>query len=648
MRLRTQIFALLSALFFAVLVAILLVSISGTRRFLEQQLASHAQDAATTMSVTLGQSLGKGDPVLAEAQVASVFDRGYFKRIDVLAPDRSPIVTRELPEKIEGVPEWFVKMIPIHTATGEAFVGLGWKQLGKVLVVSQPTFAYQYLWSTALQSVAWLLPIYGGALGLMQLLLHFILKPLRAIERTAINVQAKRFDQITQRPHAPELARVVSAMNQMSRRVSEMLDDATTRAEHLHKQAYQDETTGLANRRGLELRLLELLQGETQFFLGAIVSVELDDMRLLSRGYGFAAGERILQVVASNARALFLEAPTAILARSNEFSFCFVVTDLTPDQVARMAAELHRRIMGELVEQGPEKLISINIGAAFFHRNEDRSVVFARVDLAVESARRSERHGLVVLPDNADENNSLGSFGWRTLIQTALTENRWRLLRQPVVSLGAFQTVLHSECMTRLVDSRGDLIPASTFMPMATRHGLMPEVDRAVVTLLLAYMANPAHRHETVALNLSSQSISDLDFMDWFARRLRSMGGGASRLAIEVPEFGVLRNLQNARKVRDLVRRHGGKFGIDHFGLDPQAIKLLRDLTPDYVKLGGSFMTEIATVETMSAMLQSFVKLAHSLDVTVIAQQVETGEQIAVLVAAEVDAGQGFYFGAPQ
>ncbi len=100
--------------------------------------------------------------------------------------------------------------------------------------------------------------------------------------------------------------------------------------------------------------------------------------------------------------------------------------------------------------------------------------------------------------------------------------------------------------------------------------------------------------------------------------------------------------------MRDLVRARGGKFGIDHFGLDPKALKLLRDILPDYVKLNGALVDEVEAVESVSHMLQSFVKLAHSLHVQVIAQKVERAEQVAVLVSAHVDAAQGHYFGAPQ
>ena len=647
MTLRKQLSLVLSVLFLVVLIVILWVSVTGTRRYLEQQLASHAQDAATTLSVSLGQSLGKGDRVLAAAQVGSVFDRGYFKHIEVLGADRSPILRRELPEKIEGVPDWFVARFPIQTPAGEAFVGSGWRQLGKVLVLSQPTFAYQHLWSTSVQLLAWLISISIGALALVQIGLHFILKPLRAIEQTAIDVQAKRFAQITQIPRAPELARVVTAMNQMSRRVAEMLDAETAKVQTLHQQAYQDEQTGLANRRGFELRLGELLLGEHQFTLGAIVSVELDDMRLLNRAYGFSTGEHIMRLVADCANLVFANAPVAILARSNEFSFSFVVADLTYEQVSELAAELRRQIMEQLTGYEPAQMVAINIGAAFFHQEDKRSDVFARADLAVESARQSSRNGFIVLTDHPDENSSLGSFGWRTLIQTALVENRWRLLRQPVLSLDSTQTVLQGECMARLVDAQGNLVPASNFMPMAARHRLMPEVDQAMITLALEHLRQSKQDQTVVAINLSPQSMASVDFMDWFAKRLAELDGQATRLAIEVSEFGVLRNQRAALQARDLIRSYGGKFGIDHFGLDPQALKLLREIPPDYVKLTGALMIEVAAVESVSEMLQSFVKLAHSLDVMVIAQQVETSAQVAVLTTAQVDAGQGYYFGAP-
>lgn len=648
MSLRSQLLGVFSALFVAVLAAILWVSMSGTRDYLEQQLGSHAQDAATALSVTLGQSLGKGDVVLAQAQVVSVFDRGYFKRIDVLGPDRVAVVTREIPEKVEGVPLWFVRWFALETPAGEAFVGSGWRQLGKVLVISQPTFAYQHLWNTCVDLVAWLIAISAAALALVWGVLHFILKPLYAIERSAMNVQAKRFEQIQQRPRAPELARVVTAMNQMSRSVGEMLAAETSKAQALHKQAYEDELTGLVNRRGYELRLSELLLDEHQFTHGAVVAVEIDDMRLLRRSHGYAAADHILRVVADTARAVFGQAAVSLLARNNEFSFNFILLDVPQPEVIGLATELHRSVLEQLLAHIPSQSVGINAGVAFFHHQDRRSDVFARADLAVESARQSGRNGFHVLQDATGDSQSLGSFGWRALIQTALVENRWRLLRQPVLQLDQAQTVLQFECMARLVDAKGDLVPASHFMPMAARHQLMPDVDRAVVSLALNYLVDKGREKALVVINLSPQSMASVDFMDWLAVKLGGLASQANQLAVEVSEFGALRNVQATLRLRGLMHTHGAKFGIDHFGLDPRALDLLRDVLPDYVKLTGSLTQEIEAVEAVSQMLESFVKLAHSLDVMVIAQQVERADQLVALARADVDGGQGYYLGAPQ
>ena len=647
MTLRNQLLSLISVLFVAVMATILLISVSGTRRYLEQQLASHAQDAATAMSVTLGQSLGKGDEVLAEAHVASVFDRGYFKSIEVMGPDRKTLFKRQLPEKVEGVPLWFVQFVPIDTAAGEGFMSSGWRQLGKVLVVSQPTFAYQYLWSESRQMVGWLLVICVVSMGLALMVLQWILKPLRAIEDTARSVEEKKFVQIAWVPRAPELARVVVAMNKMSKKVGEMLDAETARASDLYVQAYVDELTGLLNRRGYEMRLAALIGGENHFSLGAVVSVEADDMRLLSRKFGFASGEHILRVIAQSARQASQGHPLNVLARSNEFSFSFVLADITLESATATAKALREQILTTLEDQESVQMIGINVGVAFFRQTDGRSEVFARADLAVETARQSERNGFHVLPDEADEHFSLGSFAWRHLIQAALTENRWRLLTQPVVALSDLKSFSQSECMARLVDADGQLVAASSFMPMAARHQLMPDIDHAMVSLAIRKLATWPSEAGRLAVNLSPQSLAKEGFVAWFTEQLQALGASSSRLAVEVSEYGVLRNKDGARRVLSVMHQYGGQFGIDHFGMDPAALVLLREMPPDYVKISGTVVTDALSTPESLQVLQSFVKLAHSLEVVVVAQQLEEAGQVEQMKATGVDAGQGYYFGQP-
>jgi len=647
MSLRRQLLVVLAVLFSLLLLVLLVVSVSGTRRYLEQQLASHAQDAATALSIPLAQSLGRGDRVLAEAQVASVFDRGYFKRIDVLSVDRAPLVTRTLPEKIEGVPTWFTRLLPIETPQGEAHLAAGWRQLGKVLVESQPTFAYQYLWQSATEMALWVVGIFVAAFASLRLLLGVVLKPLQLIEGSAIAVQEKRFGQIPVTPRAPELARVVAAMNSMSRRVAEMLDEETARADAMRRQAYEDELTGLANRRGFELRLGELLEGEHKFALAAIVAVEFDGMRTYTRAHGFAAGLALMRGLAAAADEVFAGPWRSLFGHTNEHSFSFVLAGIDAAQALDLAGRLRNRLAETLAVVSSAERPTFAMGLAYFRQSDKRSDVFARADLAVETARQRSRDQLAVLADAGDQPSTLGSFGWRQLIQNALKENRWRLVSQPVVSLAQRGQHLHGELMARLVDADGRLVPAAQFLPMAVRHDLMPDIDRGLVALAIDYLSAQGDPGSRIAINLSPQSAADSGFVDWLGVRLAGLKDEAQRLLIEIAEFGCLADTEAARRVMDLARRHGARFGIDHFGLDPRALQLMRAMPPDYVKLNGGLVGAAAEDAQARAVVESIVRLAHSLEVQVIAQNVENEAQVGVLLAVSVDGGQGYLFGAP-
>src|SRR5450830_813573 len=160
MSLRRQLLIAISILFVLVFAGLQALSILSTKDFLQQQLSSHAQDAATSLSHTLVQPLIGNDKVLAEIQIAAMFDRGYYRQIILVAPDGKQILSKELPVAIESVPLWFSSTVSIDTPPGQAFITSGWTQLGKLVIVSQPTFAYQYLWTTFKRVTWWLIAMY--------------------------------------------------------------------------------------------------------------------------------------------------------------------------------------------------------------------------------------------------------------------------------------------------------------------------------------------------------------------------------------------------------------------------------------------------------------------------------------------------------
>src|SRR5262245_51170171 len=163
--LRRQLFAGISLAFLLLVAGIQAIHIAAARRAMQEQLESHAQDAATSLGLSLGALLLiRNDMALAETVVNPVFDRGYYQRIELVALDGKTLLAKELPVAELGVPGWFAALLPLEAPTAASLVTAGWKQIGSVRVTSYPGFAYRQLWDTTWSTLAWLAVLYGAAL----------------------------------------------------------------------------------------------------------------------------------------------------------------------------------------------------------------------------------------------------------------------------------------------------------------------------------------------------------------------------------------------------------------------------------------------------------------------------------------------------
>ena len=646
MTLRRQLLIAISILFLLVFAGLQTLSILSTKDFLQQQLSSHAQDAASSLSHTLVEPLAANDQTLAEIQIAAMFDRGYYRQIILLSPDGKQVINKELPENIENVPVWFSSLLSLDTPPGQVFITSGWKQLGKLVVVSQPTFAYQYLWTSVKQTTWWLIAMCLLAWLLMILFLRIILAPLQAIENAAIDIQGKRFTKIEVLPGARELRRVVVAMNAMSGKISEILDAEMQRADVYRKDAYTDKVTGLENRQGFDLRFNHLLEDKGTFTSASILVLEFDGLKEFNNEYGYRRGDQVL-IGVKNIISEMAEFKNGISGRIGGTSFAFVLENLQQGDVDIHVNQIQASLDSYLEKEAPGKTLTFSIGCVAFTPVQTRAEIFSKVDLALETARQKGRNNAVSINFSEESGIVEGSLGWRNLIQNALKENRWGLVSQPVLSLSTNE-LFHHEMFSRLIDSQNNFVPAASFLPMALRHQLMEDIDKAVLTLMFELLTPPLGRYKDVAVNISVQSIGSTTFRDWLVEQLSSTRIEKSQLSVELSEFSCCKDIELTQEFVNLLRSFGVRFGIDHFGLDPHALEFLRRVPPDYIKLDGGLVRGMAENPSGHEHVRAIIKLAHSLEIPVIAQNVESEEMQTMLLLDAVEYGQGYFLGTPQ
>lgn len=624
-----------------------IISTGNLQHFLTDQLESHAQDTATSLGLSLSPAMQSNDLPVMISMVDAIFDRGFYQSIVVETVDGETLIERNSPVDSRDVPVWFTRYFSLDVPTADAVVMSAWKQAATVNVASHPGHAYQQLWNNTVDtlllfSISAIIVLLLGLTGI-----HLLLKPLRRVELQAEAICNRSYAVQESLPQTRELRTVVKAMNRLAGKVNDIITDQSGLTERLREQAYMDPVSGLGNRRYFNRQLRNLIESPEQPAQGAVLLLELDNLDEINTTSGFQSGDRLLQ-----------RAGELITARAGKYSHCYcarisgagfgiIIVDISETSADALASDLARDMLQLHIEQLTHNENVAHIGVALWQPGDTVSAVLAATDLALQSARAEGgnnwfRHE----PSLHDQTASMGAGDWQEYLDLAIRNNKVVLYSQNVVRPAADPAnPLHREILLRIPGPKGDLMPAGVFMPMAEYMGLAKEFDMLTINRALELVA--ATTDTRYAINLTSTVLHDPGFVAWLCGRLGD-SDHTDRLLFEVPEYGVLRNIESAREFFRQVKAAGCDCGIDHFGRGFSSFGYLRSIGIQYLKIDGSYIHDIDKDPDNRFFVQALVDTAHSLDITVIAETVETQEELEVVCAMNVDGIQGYLTGKPE
>lgn len=645
MTLLRQLILAILALLLLVFAGSVAISVSNTRHYLDSQLQSHAQDAATSLGLSLSTSAAEDDRATIESMVDALFDSGYYRSIRVVDTAGAPLVSREQPIRFDDVPAWFVRMIPLHTPLGEAMLMSGWRQLGRVQVTSNPGYAYLELWRTTRDSVRLFALVAALAIGLSVVGINIILRPLRATEAQAAAIADREFPVQERLPRTRDLRRVVEAMNHMSRKVRQMLDEQIALGERLREKAYRDPVTGFGNRAMFQRDLEHLLDTAEEHFRGVLALVQLRDFRSYNETHGYSAGDELLRQTAAVLREATADFQPHCLARLGGADFGLLLPRGGDDEIAALGSALSQAL-ARLQERG---LMTDgdagHIGLAVHVGTDSASMLLSRADTALRQAQANTGNAWQLAAVDV-RRQARPATAWRTLLSACLEGGKLALYAQAVLRPTDPTKALHHEILLRLPTDEG-LLPAGGFMPMAERLGLASAIDRAVITALFTRVrASDTARH--LAVNLSPASLGDAQFRSWLFTQLDQHPQVAPNLTFELPEYGAARDLPALRELAIGLARRGSGLGLDHFGRGFNPLGYLAGLKLRYLKVDGSYIHALAHDTDSRYFISTLREIAHGLDCQIIAEAVENAGQLAAVAELRMDGAQGYHLAPPQ
>lgn len=457
----------------------------------------------------------------------------------------------------------------------------------------------------------------------------------------------------TARRHAGRLAenhQLVVEKEQLARRLARSRRGLQGMLERMRRDAARDALTGLLNRSAFESALAAAPPDAGL----AVCYMDLDTFKVVNDTAGHAAGDSLLRRIAEALQACL--GPDELLARFGGDEFVALLKCESPGQ-AEHSAEALRAAVRSLYfawEERPFR-ISTSLGLAVAGPGLPPGDELVRAaDLACLAAKESGGNQLFVFHPEAEAvSRRRQERRWAERISRSLEEDRYELHAQPVVKVAPDRgRATYYELLVRMRGEDGSLVPPGAFLPAAERYGLASRIDAWVLSDLARRLAENSSSSRRLAglqfaVNLSGASLSDSDFLAELRAHLVRGSLPGARLIFEITETAVIHDLPRARRVMEELRGLGCRFALDDFGQGLSSLGYLRSLPVDSLKIDGQFIRNITTDPIDRAMVDAIRRLGHAMNLSVVAEFVESEEILQVLRELGVDYAQGYHLGRP-
>jgi cyclic di-GMP phosphodiesterase Gmr len=418
--------------------------------------------------------------------------------------------------------------------------------------------------------------------------------------------------------------------------------------DHLFRSAYYDELTDLPMRRVIEHRANSLLQCDGTQGRFALAFLDIDNFKHINDYYGHAIGDALLIEVAKRI-GLDLRA-SDMLSRISGDEFLLL---LHPIQSERDVTEYIRFTLQRLKDpffiDGSEIFASTSIGVSLYPEH-GRSYEALRHNADIAMYRvKNDGKGSAVFFDAGMEREAQARMKIEQSLRLAILEKRFCCAFQPKVDIRT-QDIKGIEALVRLRDDEGVIQAPGTFINLAVELGLIDELTHLVLAEIVKSidLINETFGADTIiSINVAAKQAGNPEFMRPFAQALEATGY-PKRFMIEVTEDAFVAKTHFQTEILPIFRKLGVGISIDDFGIGYSSLSALADITADEIKIDRSFITDIHRRPRSQGILRAIESLSEALGMTVVAEGIETFEELAYLQAAtKIRHAQGFYFSRP-
>jgi diguanylate cyclase (GGDEF)-like protein/PAS domain S-box-containing protein len=424
--------------------------------------------------------------------------------------------------------------------------------------------------------------------------------------------------------------------------------------ERISELAFFDQLTGLANRTLLIDRLKQAMAaGQRNLGFGAVLLIDLDNFKTLNDTLGHDMGDILLKQVAQRLTLAVREGDT--VARLGGDEFVVILEHLSQNELeaAEQTKTVGNKILATLNQvyelQTHAHYSTPSIGITLFNGNQHTiDELMKQADIAMYEAKKEGRNALRFFDPHMQESIN-ARMELELELHNALQKKQLHLYYQIQVDNSGHP--LGAEALIRWIHHERGLVSPNEFIPLAEETGLILPIGKWVLETaceqLKKWQQNEHTRDFVLSINVSASQLHQADFVDMVQAAIQQYDIKPALLKLELTESMLLENIENSIATMNALSEIGTLISLDDFGTGYSSLQYLKRLPLDQLKIDQSFVRDIVSDSSDRAIVRTIIVMAHSLNLDVIAEGVETEEQRQLLINKGCMHFQGYLFGKP-
>ncbi|MFT9597901.1 sensor domain-containing protein [Mesobacillus sp.] len=413
--------------------------------------------------------------------------------------------------------------------------------------------------------------------------------------------------------------------------------------------AYYDQDTGLPNRMRFTEQLDEMIhRAKHKKELLAVLVIDIDRFKIINDSLGHYAGDIVLKELAERIQDRLPAG--AYLGRFSGDKFTMLLTEnVSIDQTTRTARELQNLISMPLSYQNQEFIVTASIGISSFPGDGlDEHVLLKNADIAMNRSKNQGGNKITYFSTGMND-QAMVRLELESYLRKALQKNEFYLCYQPLMDLKSGE-ITCTEALIRWQHPHLGLVSPAQFIPLAEETGLIEEIGAWVLTTACvqtkAWQQN-GFPHLGISVNVSAYQFQQHAFIGQVIEALKISQLEPGYLSLELTESAMLKDIVYSISVMKSLQELGVKVSIDDFGTGYSSLSYLRNLPIDTLKIDQSFINNLHDDPSDIAIVKAIITMGQGLSVKIVAEGVETHEQLNLLRDMDCHYAQGYYIQKP-